>query len=227
MSAARCVRHSRVIRSPVQLAMNIMNERKAPRRQDLAAAVGLAIGLTLGLSACSDLGTVWTSEPAGTPPALGAGAPQPPIDAQLSLTNTYAAHKQGYTGAGVTIAVVDSGIMPRNPTVSGRVEQELLYIDPTQSNTSIDDVIGHGTWVSQVAAGSSFGLFAGGIAPGASLVSARILPDSAPDGESFAATSSTAQLFQQVTNRRSPSTTGVGRSRSITAGCSDLRPVEP
>lgn len=109
----------------------------------------------------------------------------PPIDAQLALTNTYAAQKQGYTGAGVTIGIVDSGIMPNNPALSGRVIQEFIDVDPSTNNTSIPDVVGHGTWVAEIAAGAPFGSFAGGIAPGASLVSARIIDDNAPDDTGF------------------------------------------
>lgn len=123
----------------------------------------------------------------------------------MSLTNTIAAHKQGYTGTGVTIGVVDSGIMRSNPTVGGRVQQELIYVDPTQNNTKIDDVVGHGTWVSEIAAGSTysqFPSFAGGIAPGANLVSARIISDSAPDDNgstpASTVTTSDAAFFQQV-----------------------------
>lgn len=123
-----------------------------------------------------------TPTPTPTPsPSPSSNLPQPPLDAQLSLTNAYAAQKLGYTGAGVTIGVVDSGIMRSNPAVAGRVLQELIYVDPTQNNTSIDDVVGHGTWVSEIAAGTSFAQFAGGIAPGANLVSARIISDNSPD----------------------------------------------
>ena len=131
--------------------------------------------------------------------------PTPPVNAQLALTNTYAAQALGYTGRGVTIGLVDSGIMPNNPAVAGRVGTEYIDVDPTQNNTSIPDVVGHGTWVSQIAAGQSFGQFAGGIAPGADLVSARIIDDSAPDdnGSSPPAqvTTSDATFLQQVTNQ--------------------------
>lgn len=123
-----------------------------------------------------------TPTPTPTPsPSPSSNLPQPPLDAQLSLTNAYAAQKLGYTGAGVTIGVVDSGIMRSNPAVAGRVLQELIYVDPTQNNTSIDDVVGHGTWVSEIAAGTSFAQYPGGIAPGANLVSARIISDNSPD----------------------------------------------
>ncbi len=115
--------------------------------------------------------------PSGSTPSL----PTPPIDAQLSLTNAYAAQKAGLTGAGITIGVVDSGVMRNHPTLAGRVKQEQIYVDPGTNNLSVDDVVGHGTWVAEIAAGKAFGTFAGGLAPGASLVSARIISDKSPD----------------------------------------------
>lgn len=153
-------------------------------RPPLATAVGFAL-LT---NACGDLGHVRipeSSSPYGNT-GVSSGIQTPPNNAQLAITNAYAAQKQGYTGAGVTIGIVDSGIMPNNPAVSGRVIQELIDVDPTTNNVSIPDVVGHGTWVAQLAAGAPVGSFAGGIAPGASLVSARIIDDNAPsdDGSS-------------------------------------------
>jgi len=153
------------------------------RRRELALLVAIA----LGLNACGGGGgsnVKSTSTAPTTPPSSSSSSstlPQPPIDAQLSITNTYAAHNQGYTGAGVTIGVVDTGIMATNPAVSGRVLEELTYVDPTTNNLSIDDVVGHGTWVSEIAAGAPFGQFPGGIAPGADLISARIIDDTSSD----------------------------------------------
>ena len=159
--------------------------------------------LSLLLAACGGggNGAVRTTMTSAPPPATPT-AQQPPIDAQLSITDTYAAHDAGYTGKGVTIGIVDSGIMRSNPTVAGRVLQELIYVDPTQNNTSIDDVVGHGTWVSEIAAGTPFAQFPGGIAPGAYLVSARIIADNAPDDNGSTppttVTAQDAQFFQQV-----------------------------
>ena len=48
--------------------------------------------------------------PPPPPPPPTTTTDQPPSDAQLSITNTYAAHDAGYTGAGVTIGMVDSRI---------------------------------------------------------------------------------------------------------------------
>ncbi len=172
------------------------------RRCELAWLVAMA----LGLSACGGGGGSKPTPPPAAPaaPPPPPTTPQPPLDAQLALTNTYAAHAQGYTGAGVVIGVVDSGIMRSNPTVAGRVLQELIYVDPTTNNTSIDDVAGHGTWVAGIAAGQPFAKFPGGIAPGAGLVSARIISDVAPkddgSGNGNPVTAADATFFGQTLN---------------------------
>jgi len=165
------------------------------------------IALALGLSACGGGGG--NVRPTTPPPSAPASPPpttttQPPLDAQLAITNTYGAHTLGYTGAGVTIGVVDSGIMRSNPTVAGRVLQELIYVDPATNNTTVDDVVGHGTWVSEIAAGTPFAQFPGGIAPGASLVSARIINDVEPkddgSGNGNPVTAADADFFAQTLN---------------------------
>jgi len=159
--------------------------------------------MALGLNACGGGGNV---KPTPVTPAAPPTTPtsQPPLDAQLALTNTYVAHNLGFTGAGVTIGVVDSGIMRNHPALAGRVTQELIYVDPTVNNTTIDDVVGHGTWVSEIAAGSAFDKFPGGIAPGASLVSARIISDVAPkdngSGNGNVVTATDAAFFGQTLN---------------------------
>ena len=159
--------------------------------------------LATALSACGGGGNGGVRAVAESPPPPPPTTPtdQPPTDAQLSLTNAYAAHAAGYTGAGVTIGIVDSGIMRSNPTVTGRVLQEFIDVDSDLNDTSVDDVVGHGTWVSEIAAGAVFDRFPGGIAPGADLVSARIISDDAPSdsGQPPAQiTAADAQFFQQV-----------------------------
>lgn len=155
------------------------------------------------LTACGGGGSsnVRPTPEAPPPPSPPPATYQPPINAQLAITNTYVAHTDGYTGTGVTIGVVDSGIMRSNPTVAGRVKAELIFVDPSKNDTSIDDVVGHGTWVSSIAAGTPFDQFPGGIAPGADLVSARIISDNAPDDHGqppSVVTAADAQFFGQV-----------------------------
>ena len=169
-----------------------MKRMQSPARP---RALALSITLALSLAGCGGGGgyvrpaivaptpppVTQPSAPPATPPPPTTPPVQPPVDAQLAITNTYAAHEQGYTGAGVIIGVADSGIMATHPALTGRVIKELIYVDPTENNVNVDDVVGHGTMVSEIAAGVPVGLFAGGIAPGADLVSARIIDDNAPD----------------------------------------------
>ena len=172
-------------------------------RQGIRRAGGAwaLVAWACALAACGGGGNGTVRAAPESPPPTTPTTPQPPFDAQLSITNTYPAHAAGYIGSGVTIGFVDSGIMRNNPAVAGRVEAELIYVDPTQNNTSIDDVVGHGTWVSQIAAGAPFAQFPGGIAPGAELVSARIISDNAPSDHGqppSVVTATDAQFFQEV-----------------------------
>ncbi|MEP6898877.1 MAG: S8 family serine peptidase [Rhodanobacter sp.] len=152
-----------------------MKTLKARRLQREAL---LVLGVAVGLGGCGGGGG--NVRPAPAAPVPAPAAVNPPVDVQLTVTHANAAHAQGFTGAGVVIGVVDSGIMQNHPALAGRVLKELIYVDPTQNNTAIDDVVGHGTWVSEIAAGTPFDNFAGGIAPGADLVSARIINDVEP-----------------------------------------------
>jgi autotransporter-associated beta strand protein len=168
--------------------------------------VTLLTAMALGLAGCGGGGGFNNVKPApiAPPPPPTTPTDQPPPDAQLVLTHADVAHQQGYTGAGVVIGVVDSGIMRSHPTLTGRVTQELIYVDSSSNNTAIDDVVGHGTWVSEIAAGTAFDQFPGGIAPGASLVSARIISDKEPvddgSGQGNAVTAADAAFFAQTLN---------------------------
>ncbi len=182
-----------------------MNTMQLPRRRDLALAICVGIGLTAcgggggnGGVRSSNVPSVPSSNipsvPSSnipkddvpsynipkTPPSSGATIKQPPADVQLTATNVQAAHDAGFTGAGVVIGIVDSGINAANPALIGRVGPQYNYVDPSTNNLSVGDVLGHGTFVAQVAAGRPVGMFTGGVAPDASLVSARIIADKEP-----------------------------------------------
>ncbi|MGN7919740.1 S8 family serine peptidase [Lysobacter sp. 22409] len=148
-------------------------------------ALSLAI-----LSACGGGGgggdAVRPTPPPANPPPTTPPPPspsQPAVDAHLALTNTRAAHALGLSGQGVRIGVVDSGVRRTHPALAGRVGPHLIYTDPRTNNHAIDDVLGHGTYVAQIAAGTAVGNWPGGIAPGASIVSARILSDVRPNDD--------------------------------------------
>ncbi|MEG1680427.1 MAG: S8 family serine peptidase, partial [Stenotrophomonas sp.] len=145
----------------------------------------LASSLALALAACgsgsgpkSDPPPV--TPPPTTPPVTPPVTPQPAFDAHLALTNTQAAHAMGLTGAGYRIGVIDSGVMRNHPALAGRVLANHNYLNPAQNNLSVDDVVGHGTTVAQLAAGAPTGQWPGGVAPGAQILSARIIADKSP-----------------------------------------------
>ncbi|NZA25622.1 S8 family serine peptidase, partial [Luteimonas sp. SJ-92] len=100
----------------------------------------------------------------------------------MTLTNAGAAHDLGYSGAGYRIGVIDTGINRDHPALAGRVTDNLVYVGPG-NDLSVDDVVGHGTTVAQIAAGAPVGAWPGGIAPGAELLSARIIGDEPPEDD--------------------------------------------
>ncbi|MGO1073639.1 S8 family serine peptidase [Lysobacter sp. CA199] len=155
----------------------------AVRRGSQWAACALSVAI---LSACGGGGggdNVKPTPPPTNNPPPPPSTPTPPIGAHLDMTNARSAQAAGFTGAGVRIGVVDSGVRRDHPALNGRVGPHLIYTDPRTNNHRVDDVLGHGTYVSQIIAGTPVGAWPGGIAPGASIVSARILADTRPSDD--------------------------------------------
>jgi serine protease AprX len=75
----------------------------------------------------------------------------------------------GYTGAGVGIAIIDSGVSA-SPDFGNRLVQVRL----SGQDGSLDDVSGHGTLVAGIAAGSSADGRYKGIAPGATVYAVNV-----------------------------------------------------
>jgi autotransporter-associated beta strand protein len=153
----------------------------AVRRNSRLALCALSVAI---LTACGGGGggggNVKPTPPPSNNPPPPPSTPQPPIGAHLDLTNTRSAQALGLTGAGIRIGVVDSGVRRDHPALNGRVGPMLIYTDPRTNNHRVDDVLGHGTYVSQIIAGTPVGAWPGGIAQGATIVSARILADTRP-----------------------------------------------
>ena len=93
--------------------------------------------------------------------------------AWMNLIGRDEAQSEGYTGEGVTVAVVDTGIDSTHPDLVGQVvaERDFTYENITK------DYVGHGTFVASEIAGTgvaSGGVYTG-VAPGVKLISARVL----------------------------------------------------
>src|SRR5690606_15583048 len=141
------------------------------------------------LAACGGGGSGGNVRPVDPPPS--APPPTPPVvydpiddySKHLAVTNADEAHDAGLTGEGYRIGVIDTGVMSTHPALNPRVAVNLFYLDSNINDASVDDVDGHGTAVSQIMAGTAFGSWPGGVAPGAEIVSARIISDEPPEDD--------------------------------------------
>lgn len=185
----------------------------------------LPAAVALALTACGGGGnTRPTPPPPVTPPPTGIGftptvandaslvvnppavpaqaAPRTLADNSLNrhlvLTNAAGALGAGLTGSGVTIGFLDSGVSRNHPTLQGRVTRHFINVNRQTNNTSVDDVVGHGTVVAAIAAGrpatgiyhnadgtysGNTGLWGGGVAQDATVVSSRIIADKRPEDD--------------------------------------------
>ncbi|WBB54961.1 S8 family serine peptidase [Verrucosispora sp. WMMD573] len=83
-----------------------------------------------------------------------------------------AAHQAGFTGQGVRVAVLDSGVDAAHPDLTGRVAESRNFSEDANPG----DIVGHGTHVASIIAGS--GAASGGrnrgVAPDATLLSGKV-----------------------------------------------------
>jgi subtilisin family serine protease len=89
----------------------------------------------------------------------------------------------GYTGAGVTVAVLDTGIDTSHPDLAGKVIDEENFTEAD----SVTDHFGHGTHVASTIAGSgaaSDGRYKG-VAPDADLMNGKVLDDNGFGSDSW------------------------------------------
>ncbi|MET8121636.1 S8 family serine peptidase [Micromonospora sp. NPDC005189] len=92
-----------------------------------------------------------------------------------------AAWQAGYTGKGVTVAVLDSGYDTDHPDLAGRVSAAADFT----GTGSVEDRFGHGTHVAATVAGSGAGGRHRGVAPDAKLAMGKVLDDSGAGPEEW------------------------------------------
>ena len=83
----------------------------------------------------------------------------------------------GYTGAGVGVAVIDSGVFPLHDDLTKSGSRVVKFVDFVNGRLSAYDDNGHGSHVAGTIAGNGYDSMGqrSGIAPGASLVSLKVL----------------------------------------------------
>jgi subtilisin family serine protease len=97
------------------------------------------------------------------------------LDESVPLIGAPEAWAGGLDGSGVTVAVLDTGVDASHPDLAGKVVDERNFTD----EPSAADGHGHGTHVASTVAGSgaaSGGAYTG-VAPGATLLSGKVLDD--------------------------------------------------
>ena len=104
------------------------------------------------------------------------------LDRSVAQIGAPTAWEAGYDGDGVKVAVLDTGVDAEHPDLAGQVTDEQNF---SESDT-VQDGFGHGTHVAATIAGTGAGSDAlrRGVAPGAELISGKVLDDRGSGWES-------------------------------------------
>ncbi|WP_347403581.1 S8 family serine peptidase [Solwaraspora sp. WMMD406] len=98
------------------------------------------------------------------------------MDRSVAQIGAPAAYDAGFTGEGVTVGVMDSGVDVEHPDLADVVIETRNFTDAPEDG----DIAGHGTHVASIIAGSgaaSGGKYRG-VAPDAKIISAKVCPGS-------------------------------------------------
>lgn len=97
------------------------------------------------------------------------------LDVSVPQVGAPTAWQQGYDGTGVTVAVLDTGVDATHPDLTGKVTETQNFSDAATA----EDKQGHGTHVASTVAGTgaASGGARKGVAPGAKIVSGKVLND--------------------------------------------------
>lgn len=138
------------------------------------------------------IGTAPAPTPTPAPAPAPAPTPAPPPISQELLrsqgalaANAQSAYNTGLTGAGVIVAVIDSGIDISNPEFAGRIHPDSKSLsygfafcltcapEPGEFTLPLKDISGHGTAVTSLALAAANGSGIQGVAPGATLLAIK------------------------------------------------------
>lgn len=127
----------------------------------------------------------------GTAKTLGSGIAhiwldgrvKPVLDRSVAQIGAPAAWQAGYTGTGIKVAVLDTGVDANHPDLVGKVKATQNFT----TSSGIEDHFGHGTHVAATIAGTGAGSGGTrkGVAPGADLLVGKVLADEGYGYESW------------------------------------------
>ncbi|MGN9805639.1 S8 family serine peptidase [Micromonospora sp. L32] len=127
------------------------------------------------------------------------GLRQPTLDVSVPLTGAPQAWQSGWTGTGVKVGVIDTGVDQTHPDLAGRVAAAENF---TAEPDALDRV-GHGTHVASTIAGSAAASQGRhkGVAPGATLYSAKVcMAEGCPESAILAGMTWAAEQGVKVVN---------------------------
>ena len=117
-------------------------------------------------------------------PIAYAGEPLP-AEWNVSMVNAPALWARGYHGAGVVVAVLDSGVDPQHPDLATAYRGGTnSWLDPYGEHAAPRDLNGHGTQAAGLAIGGGTHGTQIGVAPGAKWIAAKIFNDAGVGTES-------------------------------------------
>lgn len=150
------------------------------------AGVGPVTALCLSLAACGGGGgggggSGGSPGPVTTPgPSVPPSQPANPPSSQETAANrgisqirADSAYAAGAAGAGVKVAVIDSGISLNHPEFAGRIDRQNSIDIVTGSRSTLEDRSGHGSHVAGIIAANVDGNGMRGVAPQATLLAIR------------------------------------------------------
>ena len=164
--------------APTRAALQVIVDGDSARVQRLAARYGLRVKKALEAGAVLE-GSANQVDAAAGDPEMARMSLDAEVRGQMAVTReaigadlAYGGFGRvpGVTGKNVVVAVIDSGVQKGHPGIKGRV---IEAVDFTGSGGG--DQFGHGTHLASVIAGNDVGGNYGGVAPGAKIVSLKVL----------------------------------------------------
>jgi serine protease AprX len=158
------------VMAPLEVMDGFVASLPASSLDDLAAQPSIA-GLTLDRVVTPEWGAM-TVAPAAYDPWTQPGS----MWNTTQAVGAQDAWAEGYTGAGIGVAVVDTGMDASHPALAGKI---VAAVDFSGENNPARDVPGHGTYLGSIIAGNAPGDIwdAGafhGVAPDAQLVNVKV-----------------------------------------------------
>ena len=120
------------------------------------------------------LGTAGISTGGGSALSTRCFSDTPSSTYGLKATNVISSR---FTGAGIKVAVLDSGMDLNHPDFKGRVIQHSVFVPASERDNRINDINGHGTHCIGTACGSARSIFGPryGVATGAQIFAGKVL----------------------------------------------------